>query len=257
METTNIYTLTDPRTNEIRYVGKANNISQRYQAHLNRARDHQTHKRNWVNSLRKLGLKPIIDVIDIVPIEDWVFWETYWINQIKSWGFKLTNNTDGGDGCTFGNKTSFKKGDGGKKVVGYDSNGEKKYEFDSTRQADDFLKSRSIWGVCVGKRKTAKKIAWFYLEDIINLNYEDLLFKIKNRFVKENKANSGSFKKGDVSLKKQKIGMYTLNNNLIKIFDSIGDAAKEVGVTNGAIQFACTRSKKSICKKYKWKYENN
>ena len=88
-------------------------------------------------------------------------------------------------------------------------------------------------------------------------DYNKLLESIKNRFVKENKPNSGSFKKGDVSLKKQKIGMYTLNNNLIKFFDSIGDAAKEVGVTNGAIQFACTRSKKSICKKYKWKYENN
>jgi hypothetical protein len=67
--TTNIYTLTDPRTNEIRYVGKANDVSQRYKAHLNRARKHQIHKSNWIKQLKKEGLKPIIDVIDIVPIE--------------------------------------------------------------------------------------------------------------------------------------------------------------------------------------------
>ena len=58
----------------------------------------------------KKGLKPIIKVIDVVPINDWVFWETYWIAQFKSWGFKLINYTNGGDGATFGNQTSFKKG---------------------------------------------------------------------------------------------------------------------------------------------------
>ena len=107
METTNIYTLIDPETQQVRYVGKANNISQRYKAHLNRARKHQIHKLNWINSLKNKGLKPIIEVVAIVPIENWQFWETYWISQFKSWGFNLTNSTIGGDGCTFTNLTSF------------------------------------------------------------------------------------------------------------------------------------------------------
>lgn len=110
METTNIYVLIDPETQQVRYVGKANNISQRYKAHLNRARKHQTHKLNWIKSLKNKGLKPIIEVIDVVPIDDWIFWETYWISQFKSWGFNLINYTDGGDGSTFGNQTTFKKG---------------------------------------------------------------------------------------------------------------------------------------------------
>ena len=110
METTNIYILIDPENQQVRYVGKANNISERYKAHLNRARKHQIHKLNWINSLRKKGLKPIIKIIDIVPINDWVFWETYWIAQFKAWGFKLINYTNGGDGATFSNQTSFKKG---------------------------------------------------------------------------------------------------------------------------------------------------
>jgi hypothetical protein len=94
----------------VRYVGKANNVTQRYRAHLNRARKHQIHKKNWVENLKKQGLRPIIEVIDIVPIDDWIFWETYWISQMKTWGFDLINYTNGGDGCTFGNETSFKKG---------------------------------------------------------------------------------------------------------------------------------------------------
>lgn len=110
METTNIYMLIDPRTNMVRYVGKANNVSQRYKAHLNRARKHQIHKKNWIEQLKKEGLKPIIEVIDIVPIDNWIFWETYWISQMRTWGFDLINYTNGGDGCTFGNQCSFKKG---------------------------------------------------------------------------------------------------------------------------------------------------
>jgi hypothetical protein len=110
METTNIYVLVDPQTNLVRYVGKANNVPQRYKAHLNIARKHQIHKLNWVNSLKNKGLKPIIEIIDVVPINEWVFWETYWISQFKTWGFDLINYTEGGDGSTFGNQTSFKKG---------------------------------------------------------------------------------------------------------------------------------------------------
>ena len=68
MKTTNIYILICPITNKVRYVGKANNISQRYKAHLNRARKHQVHKKNWILSLKKQGLKPIIEVIDVVPV---------------------------------------------------------------------------------------------------------------------------------------------------------------------------------------------
>ena len=183
METTNIYVLIDPITNMVRYVGKANNVTQRYRAHLNKARDHQTHKRNWVNSLKKLGLKPIIEVIDVVSIDEWVFWETYWISQMKTWGFELVNNTLGGDGSTFGNSGSFKKGQGGKKVVGYNSNFEKIYEFDSMRQAENFLKTRSMWGVLIGKRKTCKGLAWFYFDDIVKLKKHELDKLIETKLI--------------------------------------------------------------------------
>ena len=110
MTTTNIYILIDPLTNQVRYVGKANDVSQRYKAHINRARKHQIHKKNWIESLKKQGLKPIIEVIDVVPIDNWVFWETYWISQFRTWGFNLINYTEGGDGATFGNQTTFRKG---------------------------------------------------------------------------------------------------------------------------------------------------
>ncbi len=110
MEITNIYTLSDPRDNKVRYVGKTNNLGRRYKAHLVLSREIKSHKKSWIKQLKILGLKPVMEVIDVVPISEWVFWESYWINQLKGWGFKLVNHTYGGEGSTFGNSTSFKKG---------------------------------------------------------------------------------------------------------------------------------------------------
>lgn len=110
MNYTNIYILIDPITNEIRYVGKANNVKERFKNHKNRCRDTNTYKRHWINKLRLKGLYPELEVIDIVPISEWHYWEKFWISYFKSIGCRLTNTTSGGDGSVCGNKTSFKPG---------------------------------------------------------------------------------------------------------------------------------------------------
>lgn len=46
MQKTYIYTLEDPITGQIRYVGKANNMKERFGNHINSGRDKGTHKRN-------------------------------------------------------------------------------------------------------------------------------------------------------------------------------------------------------------------
>ena len=107
---TYIYILVDPITNQIRYIGKSNNPFQRFKNHKNRCRDKNTHKRNWINKLRLKGVNPEIEVIDMVDIKDWKYWEKFWIQYFKSIGCNLTNNCDGGEGLTFANRTSFKKG---------------------------------------------------------------------------------------------------------------------------------------------------
>lgn len=93
-----IYTLSDPDTNEIRYVGKSNNPKYRLRKHIELSKQdkNKTHKENWILSLLNKNLKPIIEIIDEVSIDEWEFWEIYWIYQFKTWGFNLTNTTTGG-----------------------------------------------------------------------------------------------------------------------------------------------------------------
>ncbi len=94
-----IYTLSHPTTKEIRYIGKTNNISRRYSAHLNDKS--KSHKNSWIKSLLNEDLLPIIEVLEEFDLEkDCYEAEIYWIEQFKAWGFNLTNLQIGGIGGT-------------------------------------------------------------------------------------------------------------------------------------------------------------
>lgn len=61
------------------YIGKAKNTIRRKHSHA-----------------KTYGLDIQLHIID--EVEDWKFWECYWIEQFKQWGFKLENKNNGGGG---------------------------------------------------------------------------------------------------------------------------------------------------------------
>jgi len=99
---THIYTLSCPVTNEIRYVGKTSvDPRKRYAQHIYQWRRSKklTHLNSWIMSLSKCNLKPTMQILDKINGE-WEWLEKYWISQLKTWGFNLTNLTEGGEGTT-------------------------------------------------------------------------------------------------------------------------------------------------------------
>lgn len=96
METTFIYVLKCPITGQIRYVGKSDDITKRLRTHL--ALRQKCHRFDWIQSLVKRGLKPVIEKIDEVPKEEWPSWEAAYIQFFLDEGCDLTNGTFGGDG---------------------------------------------------------------------------------------------------------------------------------------------------------------
>jgi hypothetical protein len=95
---TYIYTLEHPVTNEVKYVGKTNSPERRLHYHWTVGYKSNNKIGNWLKSLKKLKLKPIMIIIDETT-NDWQQLEMYWISQFKTWGFKLTNHTNGGEGA--------------------------------------------------------------------------------------------------------------------------------------------------------------
>jgi hypothetical protein len=96
-----IYTLQDPVSLEIRYVGlTSQRLNVRLSSHWNTFSNKKSHKVNWIKKLRKSNQKPLIIELDIAySLKEAAYLEKYWISQLKTWGFKLTNTTEGGEGA--------------------------------------------------------------------------------------------------------------------------------------------------------------
>lgn len=90
-----IYTLSDPRTKAIRYVGKTNNLAVRLSLHMCEKRG--THKNNWLHILKSIGVRPIMEVIEECSDENWAERERFWIAHFRSVGLPLTNLDSGGN----------------------------------------------------------------------------------------------------------------------------------------------------------------
>jgi hypothetical protein len=94
-----IYTLSCPDTKEIRYVGKTiKTLKARLQHHISTSKKRKNYNANWIKSITNNNKEPVIELVEECDLNEWEFWEKYWISQFKNWGFKLTNYTNGGQG---------------------------------------------------------------------------------------------------------------------------------------------------------------
>lgn len=95
-----IYALQDPRSKEIRYIGKSTKGLKRPNYHLLPC--YYAHKKHdktplylWIRKLKRLNLTPIILVLQQIDTpENLSVAELYWINYFKTIGSPLTNVLD-------------------------------------------------------------------------------------------------------------------------------------------------------------------
>jgi hypothetical protein len=95
-----IYGLIDPRTSQLRYIGKTSRpLIERRWEHEKRARKSTKHHVwAWVRQLLNDGTRPEIICIEAVTGEGWVEAEQFWIAYFRSLGCYLANSSIGGDG---------------------------------------------------------------------------------------------------------------------------------------------------------------
>lgn len=93
-----IYSLSDPISGQVRYIGKSDRIDKRLNEHIRESYKKKNYRDKWINSLISKGAHPVLEILDEVESNQWQYWEKYWISQFKIWGFKLVNSTDGGEG---------------------------------------------------------------------------------------------------------------------------------------------------------------
>jgi len=98
MQIVYIYVLIDPRTDEVRYVGKSNDPKVRYRNHANHTKNKKSHKEMWVKQLQSLGMKPVLFVVEETDEDHWRERERWWQLHFEELGANLTNLNDCGYG---------------------------------------------------------------------------------------------------------------------------------------------------------------
>jgi hypothetical protein len=163
-----IYTLSDPNTKEVRYVGKTQvGLKTRLKGHVKEAKKLKLYSSKWINSLLVQNKHPIIELLDIVNENDWCFWEEYWISQFKSWGFKLTNlhrGGTGGDSICIKNNAKIK----GKNTEVYNLKGDLLKVFKYPTEAALYFKAdpSSVLKCCNNKSWSSNNLLFRYEKDV-------------------------------------------------------------------------------------------
>jgi hypothetical protein len=261
-----IYSLIDPRDNNIKYIGQTKfSLNKRYLEHLRNSKYYPTKKHNvycWINELKNNNLLPIIKKIETVNTELLNEREKYWVAYYNK---QLKNMTKGGDGISYIEKRSFSKEH--RKNIGDSCRGNKHYNygkpanniksicnFDKTTgkllntynsikdAANDTKISYSAIGLCLSaQRNSSGEYIWLYKDEYYN--NQSIL---KEKIIKciNNPSN-----------KIKSIGINQINiktNKIVNTYTSIRQAARSINTSDTAIRYVCNKSKTHIYKNFKW-----
>lgn len=250
-----IYTLSDPTSNEIRYIGQTNDMEDRLSRHLSTYNlQDTTKKNNWIVSLYQKGVVPLMELLDIGNSDIIDDLERYWIAQFRNWGFKLTNGTEGGDGFNWSGKKhkeesvmKMRINHPLRKCVGkFDKEGNLLDKYLSRHEAakQTNIHRSHITRCCKGHQKTSGGFIWKYIPDFAN---EILIVdpvKIRNLDIKRPR----SFKQ------RKTIIQYDLEGNILGRYNGISETNRLTGVHTNIIN-QCCKDKKYYTGKIKYSNE--
>jgi len=132
-----IYKLLHPLTKEVRYVGKTTNTNRRLSSHISEAKLNKSKRYvlNWINSLLKQDLKPLLEIIEVCDKNIWQKREQYWIKYYRDLNSNLCNICDGGLGGT------------GSKNFSIQEINRRKKQMSNSFSLFDHLTKLKIWGL--------------------------------------------------------------------------------------------------------------
>jgi group I intron endonuclease len=249
-----IYTLEHPITHEIRYIGKTTQpLNKRLKAHVYESKQKNNHKCNWVYKLITNNLTPIIKILDIVTEKEWEFWESYWIEQFKTWGYNLVNQTPGGEGYkhTEETKNKIREAQLGSKghMYGKKMAKEVRNKISKSLEGNSFRKGKKSSPETI--KKNIKNASRYWLgktrdeetKNKIKINRKGKGIGPRPDLIKNGKENyffgKNHTEETKNHLRKTKgtsIEVFDINMQKLFEFDSIKQAAKELKMYSGDIK---------------------
>lgn len=256
-----IYTLEDPITGKIRYIGKTKQtLNKRLDNHI--YGKSTSHKKSWIISLLKQNKFPIIEELETVLEEEWRNSEIYWISQFKAWGFNLTNMTDGGDGVEYTKEVreKIRKSHKGrkqsketieKKIKGLIGKKRTQEQKDNIKRGlQPYFNKLKIEGQSEKQKEHLKKLIESNKDRPLNYytiqklqKGRDLYWASRERIKPKEKI-------------RKKIALINDDNEIIEIYTTIREASKKLNLNETSICKVCKGQRNSLFNK-KFKYIEN
>lgn len=169
-------------------------------------------------------------ILDEIEDEYWKYWESYWIEQFKCWGFNLLNKNKGGGGP-------------------------EKY---TNEQKQKMCKSRKVGtGEKISKTLKNNNHSKYYTKEI----RQHLSNVLKGRPKPFTKEHINNLSKANLESKGKIVECYDINNNFIKKFNCLREAKIWLLKINPNISQNvdkqikdCCLKRQKTCHGYKWKY---
>jgi hypothetical protein len=221
--------------NDIKYVGMTRrNPLYRLSNHIYEAKK-EPNKNNRTKWISLINYEIIQIILDEIYDENIIFWEQFWISQIKTWGFELTNSNSGGGGLNkrnndFSNWLS-KRNMGNKYNIG------KKHSEDTKLKIS--LKK-------IGKSSPRK--GCIVSEETKNKQSLAKIGKI---------GNATGFKHSEETKNKKRKPVYQLDldGKIIKEWLGAREASKNLAINESKITSVC-KGNRITTGGFKWKYVN-
>jgi hypothetical protein len=191
--------------------------------------------------------------LDVVDSNEWKFWESWYIDLFKSWGFNLLNKNKGGGGPSFHTELS-------------------KNRMKNTPHPGTSKKLSGIKRPDVSNRLKGKILSLHIKQKISKNKTNHECYKDPNRINNIIKSNLIHYQKGSdrnekisqklkgrkntwiTEIKSISIVQHDKNNNHIKEWNSASEAAKSLNKPSSAITECCHNKRKSAYG-YKWSFK--
>lgn len=242
-----IYGLINPLDeNDLRYIGKTDNLKRRIKEHVNDAKKCKNNnwKNNWIRKLLNENIRPTIIVIDEIEEINWDYYEIFYIDLFRSFGFNLTNTHIGGSAppprpkgtkCSEETRKKMSKAQKGKKLTE-----------DQIRQMSESRKDKPpSWWFPGWKHteETKQKLSG--------------LKKGKQSINKGKKLSKETRQKISDSRHKKPVKQIDNNNSVVKIWSSMREIEKILKINHNNISKCCRHVKHyNTAGGFKWEFVN-
>jgi hypothetical protein len=201
----------------------------------------------------KFGFDIHMEIIEEIDDKNWKYWECYWIEQFKQWGFKLENKNKGGGGCEKMSEIS-------KKIIGDKNRKPKPNYFKGTKgikySEESKQKMRKPKPEGFGKKLSSniergRKISQSALGNTRKKG------TIESQQARINKSKAAIGKKKSLSHRQNlstPILQIDLQGNLVKKWDQMQILTQSKLISLGVL-YKCLKGIKPNANGFIWKYE--